>query len=161
MKKIFTILVISAFVLLGSSQAKIGDFQAGGDFGVFNGEGIDTTYGGAVVHYGLLDELDLAFRYEAGSYSGATLSFLTLGGNYYFRDIGTGTKPYITAGGAQIWANVAGWADSTTAFFYGGGITHALNEQFLLNFDFRAYSGSYAGWELNSTNLAIALMMNM
>lgn len=161
MKKIVVSLLIGLFILSTVSQAKTGDFQAGGVFGSFNGEGVSTTYGGPVVHYGLIDELDLAGRYEVGSYAGVTLSFLTIGLNYYFRDVSKEALPYLTLGISQIWANFTGWADSTTGYYYGGGLNYRLNEQFLLNFDFRAHAATYATFVLNATTLSIGLMMDL
>lgn len=161
MKKIIALLVISVFVFVGSSYAKMGSLQAGGDFGSFNGEGISTTYGGAIVNFGLLDVLDVTGRYEAGSYSGATLTFLTVGLNYYFRNVIPGTRPYITGGVSQVWANVPGWADSTTGYFYGGGITQRISPQFLVNVDFRAHEGTYAGFTLNATTISGGLLMEI
>ncbi|MFH1684219.1 MAG: hypothetical protein ABIA67_04985 [Candidatus Margulisiibacteriota bacterium] len=161
MKKIIATVIIGLFVIVGSSYAKAGDFQAGGVFGAFNGEGISTTYGGPVIHYGITNELDIAGRYETGSYSGATLTFLTVGLNYYFRSVTKATRPYITLGASQIWGNFIGGADSMTGYFYGGGLNYRLTEQFLFNFDFRAHAGNYAGWELNATTLSIGLMMDL
>jgi len=161
MKKIILIIMLSVCVLLGSSYAKAGSLQAGGDFGSFNGEGISTTYGGAIVTYGIIDALDITGRYEAGSYSGATLTFLTLGVNFNFRQVFPGTQPYATLGVSQVWANVPGWADSTTGYFYGGGITQRIAPQFLVNFDFRAHEGTYAGFVLNATTISGGLLMEI
>ncbi|MBU0686887.1 MAG: porin family protein [Candidatus Margulisbacteria bacterium] len=163
MKKFVIFLVICLFVVASSSVclAKANTLSVGGVFGSFNGEGISTTYGGPVVHYGIMDELDIAGRYEAGSYWGTTLSFLTIGLNYNFYKVTGAVSPYVTAGFAQVYANFPGGFESTSGFFYGVGLNWRLVDQFLLNFDFRSHQATYAGFTLNATAISVGLMADI
>ena len=163
LKKMAALLVLAAFLLPTVSFAKIGKSQAGVFAGNISGQGISAFAYGAVIDYGLSDEIDLTGRFDTGSDSGVTANVFSGGAQYNFVRPDSKTTPYVGLG-VSSWnfsTGFGGISGSGSGAYFNAGINHAIDVTLNLYIDFRQHSTSFSGVSFNAQQIVGGATFNL
>lgn len=145
MKKILLLVMIFSVMICPGAMAAEGKLDFGLTGGQFTGMGVTTSYFGACVLYGLMDQLDLDVRYESGSSSGLTLNIVHIGGDLNI-PLGGKTTPFANFGLDLISGVIPGVGqDSNTGYSYGAGIKHKLASEIIVLLEIKGHTSTYMG----------------
>jgi hypothetical protein len=161
MKKVLLFTIICLFIFSSTAFAKEGEMLTGITLGQFSGLGTTTSYFGASMLYGLMDELDLNVRYESGSSSGLRLSFITVAGDWNI-PLNAKTTPFVSFGLDIINGVVPGYfEDSTTGFCYGVGVKHKINQEMAIILEFKGHTATYMGETETASTIGAGFMLSL